>query len=595
MMEHTTQHAAGLYRAGQIEQALTVLDTVLRAVPQDWMAHNMRGVILCRLGRSAEAEPIFKRILTVDPGFAEGWFNLGLARRALGAVEGAVRGLRRAVLLQPSQPAFSSELGVFQHGQGVLDDAVRHLGRLVLLRPDQAPDCLNVAVSLMSNSFYAEAERFLRRGLTLDPDGVDLAMRLGQVLLSQGRSGEARDLLEPLARRVSGNAEVDRTLDRARLACAISGDEERTELPGGVVVRGPFSVLSGYGDLAQRFVRSMAGQGMPLRLLGLTGTEDWRPPEGGADAPIRPRAALSFLTPLLVEPIPGVPTVNYTMFEGTSIPPSWARANAAHDLVVVPTESSRLAWIEAGHPEDRLRVCPPGIQPHPGDEAEAPRGVIGPGGRPIADFRVRILNISDFIARKNIDGLLRVWLRATRADDDAILILKLGKGGPTLNQDVGHLLERTMRHVGRRFDEAAPIAAMMGRYDENGISSLYALATHYWSLSHGEGWDLPITRAGAKGLGLIAPRNSAYTAYLDDEIAHLIPCTTGPARMPYSDAIYPPFQGIDWWHPDEDVAADLLTKVVRGGLEPRDPRPRLLERFAWERRTRDLLGVLDEV
>ena len=137
-----------------------------------------------------------------------------------------------------------------------------------------------------------------------------------------------------------------------------------------------------------------------MRLLGLTGVESWRPPERGAESPIRPTAALSFLTPLLVEPIPGVPTVNYTMFEGTSIPPSWVRANAGHVLVVVPTESSRQAWIESGHPADRLRVCPPGIQPHPGDEAEAPRTVLGPAGRPVADFRVRILNISDFIARK---------------------------------------------------------------------------------------------------------------------------------------------------------------------------------------------------
>ncbi|WP_042446986.1 tetratricopeptide repeat protein [Azospirillum sp. B510] len=592
-MEPTTQHAVELYRAGKIEQALTVLDAVLAVRPQDWMARNTRGVVLCRLGRANETVSIFTRLLTIDPTFTEGWFNLALAHRALGDTMAAADHLRKAVKLQPAQPLFSTELGSLLHGQGLLGAAANHLRRIILLHPDQASGYLNAAVSLMSDAWYGDAEALLRQGLQLDPQNADMAMRLGQVLLSCGRSAEAKAVLKPLAQRLPGHGEIAQSLERAQLSAGISAEASRTDgAPDGIVVRGPFSVLSGYGDLAQRFVRQMAGQGAALRLLGLTGAESWRPPEGNADAPIRPRAALSFLTPMLVEPIPGVPTVNYTMFEGTRIPKSWARANAAHDLVVVPTESSRQAWLETGHPDDRLRVCPPGIHVHPGDEADPPRSILAPTGRPIADYRVRILNISDFIARKNIDGLLRVWLRATSANDDAILILKLGKGGPTLQQEFAQLLQQTARMVGRRFEEAAPIAALMGRYDESGISTLYQLATHYWSMSHGEGWDLPMTRAGAKGLGLIAPRNSAYAAYLDDEIAHLIPCTTGPAYMPYSKAIYPPFQGIDWWNPDEDVASDFLIGLLRDKIQIKSPKIQILERFSWDFRAHNLLKIL---
>lgn len=592
-MEPTTQHAVELYRAGKIEQALSVLEAVLAARPQDWMARNTRGVVLCRLGRAGEAVSIFTRLLAIDPTFAEGWFNLALAHRALGDTTIAAGHLLKAVRLQPTQPLFSAELGSLLHGQGLLGAAATHLRRVILLHPDQASGYLNAAVSVMSDAWYSDAEMLLRQGLYLDPQNADMAMRLGQVLLSRGRSVETKALLQPLAQRLPHHGEIAQSLERAQLSTELSADANRTDgALDGIVVRGPFSVLSGYGDLAQRFVRQMAGQGAALRLLGLTGAESWRPSEGYADAPIRPHAALSFLTPLLVEPIPGVPTVNYTMFEGTRIPESWARANAAHDLVVVPTESSRQAWLEAGHPDDRLKVCPPGIHVHPGDEADPPRNILAPSGRPIADYRVRILNISDFIARKNIDGLLRVWLRATNASDDAILILKLGKGGPTLKQEFAHLLQQTARVVGRRFEEAAPIAALMGRYDEAGISTLYQLATHYWSMSHGEGWDLPMTRAGAKGLGLIAPRNSAYTTYLNDDIAHLIPCTIGPACMPYSDAIYPPFQGIDWWHPDEDFAASCLTSILINKDKRTHHGSRFIKEFNWRSKAIKLLEYL---
>ena len=42
------------------------------------------------------------------------------------------------------------------------------------------------------------------------------------------------------------------------------------------------------------------------------------------------------------------------------------------------------------------------------------------------------------------------------------------------------------------------------------MTGLMRAATHYWSMSHGEGWDLPLSKAGAMGLSLIAPRHSAY-------------------------------------------------------------------------------------
>jgi glycosyltransferase involved in cell wall biosynthesis len=212
------------------------------------------------------------------------------------------------------------------------------------------------------------------------------------------------------------------------------------------------------------------------------------------------------------------------------------------------------------------------------------------------DYRVRVLNISDFVARKNLDGLLRVWLRATRADDDAILILKVGKGGASLVGEVRRLVEQGMRATGRRLDEVAPIALLTDRFDEQGIAALYAMATHYFSLSHGEGWDLPITRAGCLGAGLIAPRHSAYTAYLNDGVAHLIPCTTGPARMPYCEAYYPPFHGLDWWHPDEDAAADILSRVIRDPEgERRDATRHLRESFTWDAAAHRLLDALDGV
>lgn len=603
-MGQDTARAIDYYRAGRRDDALAEAEAVLCREPDDCSALNLVGAILFELGRLDEAQDRLSRLVALDPLFAQGRINLGVVQQMRGARAEAIAQLRAAALLMPDQLEVQSRLGSLLHGLGDHGAARRHLERAVRLDPANPDHLVLLAVALLSGGAHDKAIEVLGAVLALRPDHGDARSHLATVWLSLGRPEWAEAVLQsPGARPLEGDAAL--TLARARLYRRIAGDVVRPRVPDGLVVRAPFSVLSGYGDFAQHFVRSLMERGTTLRLVGLKDDESWRP---GFDDPIlraaaarlgepvRPRLALSVLTPPLVEPIPGVPTVNYTMFEGPRIPASWVACNRAHDLVIVPTESSRLAWIASGHPEDRIRVCPPGIAPNPADAVPELPVIPGPRGRAVMDYRVRVLNISDFIARKNLDGLLRVWLRATRADDDAILVLKVGKGGATLARDIGLLVEQSVRATGRRLEEAAPIVLLTHRYDERSIAALYAVATHYFSLSHGEGWDLPITRAGCLGAGLIAPRHSAYTTYLDDRVAHLIPCTTGPALMPYSDAYYPPFHGLDWWHPNEDAAADILSRIIRDpDGERRDAARHLMDTFTWDAAARRLLEVLDGV
>ncbi|WP_413345240.1 tetratricopeptide repeat protein [Azospirillum sp. CT11-132] len=603
-MGQDTARAIEQYRAGRREEALALADAVLHEAPGDAAALNLAGVVLFELGRYGEAQDRLLRLVSLDPLFGQARINLAVVQEAAGVGGQAAAHLRAAAVLEPGRVDVYSRLGGLLHGQGDREGAVRHLGRAARLAPEDPAHRVMLAVALLSDGMPADAVRHLEEVLATAPALADARVHLATGWLALGRPDLAEQALQPLGESVA-NGDAATLLARARLYRHLAADVGRPRTPDGLVVRAPFSVLSGYGDFAQHFVRSLMERGRTLRLVGLTGEEGWRPAfddpvldaaAGRLANPVRPRLVLNVLTPLLVEPVPGLPTVNYTMFEGPRIPAGWAERSRAHDLVVVPTESSRLAWIAAGHPEDRIGVCPPGIAANPLDRAAQPLAALGPRGRRVMEYRVRVLNISDFVARKNLDGLFRVWLRATRADDDAILIVKVGKGGAAMARQVDRLLERCAATVGRRLEEAAPIALFTDRYDERQMAGFYATATHYLSLSHGEGWDLPITRAGCLGAGLIAPAHSAYTTYLDERVAHLIPCSTGPALMPYSEAYYPPFHGLDWWHPDEEAAADILARVIGNPEgERRDASRHLTDGFTWEAASRRLLGLLDGV
>src|SRR5262249_31055289 len=123
---------------------------------------------------------------------------------------------------------------------------------------------------------------------------------------------------------------------------------------------------------------------------------------------------------------------------------------------------------------------------------------------------------------------------------------------------------------------------------------LYAAATHYWSMSHGEGWDQPMLEAGATGLRLIAPMHSAYAAYLDASIATMIPARLVPASTDGSGSVGPLFEGAKWWDPDECAAADAVRDALRGSHASGPPPARIAD-LTWEHATTRLVEILEEL
>jgi glycosyltransferase involved in cell wall biosynthesis len=103
--------------------------------------------------------------------------------------------------------------------------------------------------------------------------------------------------------------------------------------------------------------------------------------------------------------------------------------------------------------------------------------------------------------------------------------------------------------------------------------------------------------AAAMGLHLIAPKHSAYTAYLDESIASLLPFRKVPAVFEWSDGLHELFRGADWWEPDEEAAADCLRRAITRGDTGLNlaARARMVEEYTWENAARRLAEILDEL
>jgi glycosyltransferase involved in cell wall biosynthesis len=367
-------------------------------------------------------------------------------------------------------------------------------------------------------------------------------------------------------------------------------------------VRGPFHGPSGHDRHTRAFVRELARQGVAVQLADFPGWGPARlPPEhldpwfDSLDRDVGARAALHFMMPHQVVPDDGLVNVNYTMFEASHVHPTWIAHGSRHDLVIVPTESSRRAWIASGIDPGKLRVVPLGIDAERFGNTVAPRSLLTVDGRPVSSYAVRLLNVAELSARKNQAGLLRAWLRATTRDDDAVLILKVGLYSPGWQEAWRDLLASLPSATGKLPDEAAPIVVVHDLLADEQMPSLYATASHYISLSLAEGWDQPMVEAAASGLRLTAPDHSAYRAYLDDDTATLLPVHETPACFTAGGATSLLFAAASWWVPDEDAAVAAIRAAIDGQDAPRrSARDRVLRDFTWQSATRELIAVLSE-
>ena len=148
------------------------------------------------------------------------------------------------------------------------------------------------------------------------------------------------------------------------------------------------------------------------------------------------------------------------------------------------------------------------------------------------------------------------------------------------------------RQVGKAPEEAAPIHFVYDVYSDDDMPGFFAAATHYISMSHGEGWDLAMLEAVASGLVPVAPAHSAYLAYLDATIAHLIPSREVPIEFDDGDELKALFAGANWWEPDADEAAGLIRALIDGtAYAITSGRRYILSEFTWEKAAGRLLEI----
>jgi tetratricopeptide (TPR) repeat protein len=216
--------------SGQGPAALVRLDSILARQPASATNHELRGSVLIRLGRDADALAALEKSIELDPNHAAGYAGLAtLAARsndlgkavelydkaaelapnaspypysaaqlalASGDREGAEARLREVVRQHPNQAAARNDLAWLLAEQGKdLDHALQLAEEALSI--DDNPDFLDTLGWVrFQRQEYTGAAAVLEQAVAQRPDSPSMRYRLGLALSRSGDPARARDELE---------------------------------------------------------------------------------------------------------------------------------------------------------------------------------------------------------------------------------------------------------------------------------------------------------------------------------------------------------------------------------------------------------------
>ncbi len=154
----------GYLREEKYRQAKNLVASVVDQNPDHAYAHHLMGLSQLGLNELEGAVAEFERVVSLDPRFAESYFQLGsLQSKNRDTVEGARRNLEKALQLGLDRPEAHTRLGSVLIELGRQEEAIAELQKAVELAPQGAEAYYLLAEAYRKSNQASQAERALER------------------------------------------------------------------------------------------------------------------------------------------------------------------------------------------------------------------------------------------------------------------------------------------------------------------------------------------------------------------------------------------------------------------------------------------------
>lgn len=192
------------HRQGNLLEAQSCGEHVLRSRPNHPDALNFLGILQQEWGQSTQAEQLFRRAIRAAPGHASAYTNLGNVLIAQQRHEEAIATYRQAIIFKPDEVEACANLGASLKMLGRLPEALEVYRSASERLPGNPEIHYRLGVLLAELERTEEARAALR--VTLQADGTHRGalMLMGTVLHRLGEREEARAVLSDAVFQLGG-------------------------------------------------------------------------------------------------------------------------------------------------------------------------------------------------------------------------------------------------------------------------------------------------------------------------------------------------------------------------------------------------------
>jgi protein O-GlcNAc transferase len=149
------------------------------------------GMSHYRAGRLAEAERIYRRILALQPNYADALHMLGVLEVHAGRLDAGIELIRQAITICSTRAIYYRNLGNVLKDKGQLDEAIVAYRQAIRLEPNSAQAHTNLGTALWYVKQLDEAIAVFRQVVRLQPDSAEGHNNLGNALMAMKQLDEA--------------------------------------------------------------------------------------------------------------------------------------------------------------------------------------------------------------------------------------------------------------------------------------------------------------------------------------------------------------------------------------------------------------------
>lgn len=186
LLKKEVNYAVKLLTNGQINEALKIVEALIKKSPNVPLLYNIRGVCYQTIRELGNAIDDFSQATILKSDYAEAYCNLGVTYQEKGDLVSAVNAYKNAIDNDNNYPTAHNNLGKIFLASGEIDSSIEHLECAITLKPDFADAHNNLGSAFLRINKLNDAIKSYKKAIALKPDFAVANNNLGIAYLRKG-------------------------------------------------------------------------------------------------------------------------------------------------------------------------------------------------------------------------------------------------------------------------------------------------------------------------------------------------------------------------------------------------------------------------